>query len=575
MSLRKDSPMNGYLPRFNNLSVTVVYLLCLCVGFAAADPVPLRSDIQIRKILDTGGNFVRIALDPLTHDLHYMNGNGSFYRLDLQPGTESKGTRVYTSSDIGVGSSTLGMAFGPDGTLYVVGNISRGSTTQAVIRKGVPDALGVRIWSTLVSTVPYPKSNTAFDHLFNGIVVSPDGRYVYINSGSRTDHGEVESNNGVFPDTREVPLTSAIFRIPTDSTDLVLPNDEAELLKVKRYLFADGTRNTFDLEFASNGDLFGTENGPDADYPEELNWLREGHHYGFPWRFGDYDNPQRFSDYDPSQDRRLQKDFTAVKNGTYRNDPTFPPPPMAFTDPVVNLGPNGDQYRDADGSQKDAGDEGQPIYTFTPHRSPFGLTFDQEKALSAEFRGDAFVLSWGAAGGTLTDRGQDLLHLKLTKVGDTYQVQATQIVKGFDHPIDAVLLKNKLYVLDYGGPGAIWEVILPEVEEVVMEVDNTESPDTGQSLPISTALLQNYPNPFNTQTTIYYRLTQTLQVELSIHDMMGRKVVTLVDGVQRPGIYAAVWDGHDRVGQEIASGVYLYRLSSRGYQDTRRLILLK
>jgi glucose/arabinose dehydrogenase len=134
---------------------------------------------------------------------------------------------------------------------------------------------------------------------------------VFVNSGSRTDHGEVQSNNNAFTDAREVPLTSAILRIPANAQDLQLPNDETAL---KPYLFADGTRNAYALEFAPNGDLFATDNGPDADYPDELNWIREGLHYGFPWRFGNQDNPQQFADYDSSKDVRLSLDFIAVRN---------------------------------------------------------------------------------------------------------------------------------------------------------------------------------------------------------------------------------------------------------------------
>jgi glucose/arabinose dehydrogenase len=139
----------------------------------------------------------------------------------------------------------------------------------------------MRVWSTLAETAPYPKSNTTFDHIFSGIVVSPDGQNVYLTSGSRTAHGEEESNQGKFPGVREVPLTAAIFRLPANGANLMLPNDEVEL-QAQGYYFARGLRNAFDLAFAPNGDLFASENGPDADYPEELNWIRRGHHYGFP-----------------------------------------------------------------------------------------------------------------------------------------------------------------------------------------------------------------------------------------------------------------------------------------------------
>jgi hypothetical protein len=69
----------------------------------------------------------------------------------------------------------------------------------------------------------------------------------------------------------------------------------------------------------------------------------------------------------------------------------------------------------------------------------------------------AFILSWGAAGGTLTDKGQDLLYLELTKRGDNYETTATQIARQFKNPIDAVLIENRLYILEFGS-GTIWEL---------------------------------------------------------------------------------------------------------------------
>lgn len=427
---------------------------------AGVGPVAMRDGISIRQVHITGGGFIRLAQDPTTGDLYALDGKANIYRVQVRPDTSAEVTRAYSFAEIGGARDISGMAFGPDGALYVVGNQTSGNTTQAIIRKGIADSSGERTWGTLATSVPYPKSNTPFDHLFNGIVVSADGRSIFVNSGSRTDHGEVEANAGAFPDTREVALTSAIFRLPTDAQDLELPDDEAEL-KARGYLFADGLRNAYDLALDPDGELFAVDNGPDADYPDELNWVREGRHYGFPWRFGDQDNPQQFPDYDPARDRLLPRGYTAVDTGTYRNDPDFPPPPPEFAMPVANLGPDGDQFRSQDGAPQEAGDMGQPLYTFTPHRSPLGLVFDSAAVLAGELRGGAFVLSWGAVGGTLSDRGDDLLHLKLTKAGDEYQAQVTQIVSGFKDPIDSVLIGNKLYVLDFGGDGAIWEVTLP------------------------------------------------------------------------------------------------------------------
>lgn len=420
-------------------------------------PKAIADGISIRRVLDTGGGFIRIAHDPVSGALHYLDGKANVYRLSVPAEGAAKRELVYDHGDIGGAADTSGMAFGPDGALYIVGNVTDEDTIQAIIRKGTPDSAGKRVWSTLASTAPYPRSKTNFDHVVNGIAVSPDGKYVYVNSGSRTDHGEVQDAEGAFPGVREVPLTSAIFRIPADANEVVLPDDEDQL-RSDGYLFADGVRNSYDLEFAANGDLFAGDNGPDADYPDELNWLREGMHYGFPWRFGVDANPQQAADYNPEKDKRLSPDFIAVQKRTYKNDPSFPPAPDNLVDPVMNLGPDADQFRDVDGNARDASEMGQPLATFTPHRSPLGLSFDKAGLLPSAWQGDGFILSWGSAGGSLTDRGSDLLHLELTKNGDRYETRVTQIASSFDHPIDSAFLDGKLYVLDFGRSGAIWEI---------------------------------------------------------------------------------------------------------------------
>ncbi|MEP7358303.1 MAG: hypothetical protein ABI847_13740, partial [Anaerolineales bacterium] len=193
------------------------------------------------------------------------------------------------------------------------------------------------------------------------------------------------------------------------------------------------------------------------------NWIQEGKRYGFPWRFGIFDNPQQFPAYDPSKDKHLNPDFVAVQRGTYANDPSYPAAPGGFTDPVTNLGPAAAQYRADDGSQHDAAAEAKPLNTFTPHRSPLGLVFATDAGLPADLQPaagglSAFLTSWGSAGGTLTDKGQDLLHLSLTKDGDHYSAITTQIGRDFKNPIDAVMIGTKLYILEFGGDGAIWEI---------------------------------------------------------------------------------------------------------------------
>ncbi len=463
-----------HCPRFSPYFGITFLFLFFIANAAKSAPVALNTNLQIRLVLNTStgsGNSIRIAKDPRNNQLFYSRMNGDIYQVNLQPGNSSTSNRVYTSANHGIPGSAQGMAIGPDGTIYLVGNVNTNSNnnTFARIMKGVPGAGGSRTWSVLATTQPYARSATAFDHVCNGIVVSPDGQYVYLNSGSRTDHGEIQTRSGVFPNTREVALTAKILRLPASGSNLVLTND-INALRQAGYVFAEGIRNTFDFAFAPNGDLFGTENGPDRDMSEEINWLRPGLHYGFPWRIGGTDNPQQFPGYDPSTDRLLDSRFIAVSSGYYHNDPTFPPPPTNFTEPVVSLGPDADSYRDpADGVVKDSSNQGRTLASFTAHRSPLGLVFDSAGAMAPPFRGQGFVLSWtpgdangNGVAGPFRDASQDLLQLNLTKLGDTnYQMTVTRLVSGFANPIDAEIIGNRIYVVEHGGSQGLWEITFP------------------------------------------------------------------------------------------------------------------
>ncbi|MGB2696672.1 MAG: FlgD immunoglobulin-like domain containing protein [Candidatus Zixiibacteriota bacterium] len=88
-------------------------------------------------------------------------------------------------------------------------------------------------------------------------------------------------------------------------------------------------------------------------------------------------------------------------------------------------------------------------------------------------------------------------------------------------------------------------------------------------------LNQNYPNPFNAQTTIKYYLLQSSNVELAIYNIKGQKVKTLVNGFQSVGFQSVTWDGTNRNGAKVASGIYFYRIRTDYSQETRKMVLIK
>ncbi len=89
------------------------------------------------------------------------------------------------------------------------------------------------------------------------------------------------------------------------------------------------------------------------------------------------------------------------------------------------------------------------------------------------------------------------------------------------------------------------------------------------------ALGQNAPNPFNPSTHIPFRLADAGMAQLTVYDLNGALVRTLVSGELSAGTYAATWEGVDASGMPVPSGVYLARLTTGGTQQTRKMLLVK
>ena len=94
-------------------------------------------------------------------------------------------------------------------------------------------------------------------------------------------------------------------------------------------------------------------------------------------------------------------------------------------------------------------------------------------------------------------------------------------------------------------------------------------------MPRHFALYPNFPNPFNPTTEIRYDLPQSANAKLIVYDLAGRQVRTIVNDHQNAGYYNAIWDGKDRNGNSVASGIYIYRLTAGNFNSTRKMVLLK
>jgi predicted CXXCH cytochrome family protein len=98
---------------------------------------------------------------------------------------------------------------------------------------------------------------------------------------------------------------------------------------------------------------------------------------------------------------------------------------------------------------------------------------------------------------------------------------------------------------------------------------------TDANIPGSFALGQNYPNPFNPTTRISFSLPQRANVRLDVYDMLGKQVATLLNDSREAGNWNVDWNGLDRNGRHVSSGVYFYRLEAGSFSSVKKMVMLK
>jgi hypothetical protein len=97
--------------------------------------------------------------------------------------------------------------------------------------------------------------------------------------------------------------------------------------------------------------------------------------------------------------------------------------------------------------------------------------------------------------------------------------------------------------------------------------------------PVQYIISSNYPNPFNSSTTIHYQLPEKSIVLLSIYNITGQKIRTLIPGGQDAGAHMISWNGKDQLGRDVPSGIYIYKIDAQARQDlfstSRKIVLIK
>jgi hypothetical protein len=390
---------------------------------------------------------VRIAGHPGSERLYVLGGGGDVFLLDPDSATKRRvlsgadyidqpsGQKLniplpvdakWVNSPITLRATLcLGLTIDRQGRLYVVANVQvpgKILTNRVDLYRTPPIAAdGIPAKPELWTRFAYPYGIGGFNHGACQIAQGPDGK-IYLGSGSRTDHGEAGDDPALsrlgeapHPDVPGGPgfaggeFTACILRF------------EPEKGQQAPEVFSRGNRNPFGFDWDDKGRLIDAEHGPMADHPEELNYIRQGKHYGFPYVFGNNEQPD-YPDYPK------------------------PPPGLRFETPIRNVGPAGL-----------LGDH--PMYSLAPHSAPGGMVFYRSGRLPKAYNNSFFLARFGNLV-NYNRIGFDVLNIRLEAQDGKLTAHCERFLDRLGRPIDVAVAAGKLYIVEYcrqnetAGPGS-------------------------------------------------------------------------------------------------------------------------
>lgn len=203
-----------------------------------------------------------------------------------------------------------------------------------------------------------------------------------------------------------------------------------------------------------------------------------------------------------------------------------------------------------------------------------------ESTFSLDLSGGASSMSFYFMGHLQSDR--DYLYIEASIDGGENWIQAGDGITGaeenftqYNVSLDDFFGQSDVrlrFHLTTDGSGRRDGVFL---DDIAFAWNPTEVHDRHETLPASFSLHQNYPNPFNPATSISFSIAQKGEVNLTVYDLLGREVNTLVSTTLEAGEHKVEWDGSDNGGNDVASGVYLYKLRIGDTQQVKMMTLLR
>ena len=368
---------------------------------------------QLREVVRLPVHGLKLATVPGMAWILVLTNSGDLYRLEPATGNLARVLAAKDYAELAAGNlSVLGMTIDSKKRLYLVTNqrISEQPhhVNRVVIFRSEPlDSTGVPQKMSAWLRTSYPWGFSYYNHGVCHIAEGPDGM-IYVSSGARTDGGEVDGgifkNDTVYWKGGETDYTAAIWRID--------PTSDVPKIEV----FARGIRNAWSFAWNDRQELFSVSNGPDAHYPEELDFVERGKHYGFPYQYADASASEKPYPYTPDV-----------------------PAGLVVTPAIRNFGPA------AGGSPE------KPIATFDAHSSPAGMVFCGPE-WPANLRGKFLI---GRFGNFLKDDsyGYDILAVELQRnPAGVYEARVNTFFAPLARPIDFLQAGKKFYILEYTRP---------------------------------------------------------------------------------------------------------------------------